>query len=148
MYYDIMSKYKVFDDSRHVAHKDTVSLGSLEENHQISTTWILNSGLKQSELHQLVIDITTFCIKHGLQVVADHSHHLKVTGIATNFNKAFLVSMRKYQKGNRVYHATPEPIQIPIEWDNKVLNILGLNTKPIARSYVKVATSNALSSTD
>jgi len=104
------------------------SLGTVEKDYQISTTWILNQSLSQKELDETIADITKYCHQHNLIVDPDHPYHLKVKGNASGFNKALMVNMRLFEKENHKYHATTTPIKIPVAWKDKVHNILGLDT--------------------
>lgn len=130
-----------FQDSKHVPAKETISLGALDKETTISTTWVLNQTLEQPELDQLVIDITVFALKHGLSVTAETPYHLKVVGPASAFDSALNVSMTKFQSKAVTYHATESPIKILSEWGNKILDILGLDTKPIAYPHYQILQS-------
>ena len=111
------------------------SMGAVEKDHVISTTWVLNPSLSQKDLDKTVADITKFCQQHNLIVEPDHPYHLKVKGNASGFNKALMVNMQHFEKENHKYHATTTPIKIPTTWKDKVHNILGLDTQKIAKPY-------------
>lgn len=119
--------------TQHVTTRGLVrNIGPVENDHNISTTWILNPYLSKTELDETVADITKFCQQYNLTVEPYHPYHLKVTGSANSFNKALIVNMQYFDKDSHKYYATTTPIQIPIEWKDKVHNILGLDTQKIA----------------
>ena len=125
------SKYSI-PDSHHVINKDIVQLKTLDINHEISTTWILNRNLQKNQLDRIENEIVIYCKQYNLTVIPDHLYHLKVTGTITNFEKALDVKINNYQKNEHVYFASSIPIKIPIRWKGKVDDILGLNTEKIA----------------
>jgi kumamolisin len=132
--------------THHVPKANTKILGKLEDEHPISTTWILNRNLNNDELNGLVNEITNHCNQHGLNVTRDDTYHVKASGNSINFTNALNVQMNKYQDNTHAYHATSAPINIPHTWADKVHNILGLNTKKIAHPYFKknAASGNSL----
>lgn len=111
-----------------------VSIGKLEDDHQITTTWILNPTITEHQIKSLVNDLT----KAGLNTNRDSENHLKVQGSALNFNKLFNINLHKYQLDDHLFHASNTEITIPDILKDKVIHVLGLNTSRIARPYVHI----------
>jgi kumamolisin len=115
----------------------TKYLEKLDDYHNISTTWILNKNLNGQELNSLTNEIIEYSKKYNLEVHSDYPYHLKVIGKSVDFTNALEINLQKYQQNDHIYHATSELVKLPIEWEGKIDNILGLNTAKVARSYVR-----------
>ena len=135
---NIMSRNVVMG-SHHVPSTNVKLEGKLDDNHQISTTWILNKNLKEKELNQCISEIKTFCGMFGLSVSSNEKYHLNVTGNTKGFNRALQIQIHNYRDTDGdIYYASPYPIKIPSIWTGKLDNILGLNTQKIAHPYFHI----------
>jgi kumamolisin len=142
-----MSKY-IFYGSHHVPNALTKHLGKLDDNHQVSTTWVINQNLSNDDVNAFVNDVNNFCGQFGLSVQPIDANHLNVTGNAASFNQALKIQLNQYQtdvnyvNGQAVYHGHLTPLILPIQWKDKLDNVLGLNNHPIVHSYVKMANND------
>ena len=135
-----MSKQKqnhAIRGSGYIVRKKVQHLGKLDDNHEITTTWILNRNLDKYQLDNCIKEITTFCKTHNLTILSNFSYHLKIKGTSLNFAHALQVQINKYQNNDDIYHASLSPIKIPIQLKGKVVNIIGLNNEKIAHPYFK-----------
>jgi len=123
------------------------SHGILNEDHKITTTWILNKNLDKLGFKSLVNEITIYCGEHNLEIKENPDRHLSVTGTSKNFEKAFNVKMELFLNNDHVYHASSEPIQFPVTWRGKIENILGLNTNKVSHFYAKKDSASRAAST-
>lgn len=130
------------------------------DTHIIETLWVLNSEMSPSTLNELMISINLFCRAHNLSITTRDTrdthdtrdvYHLTVSGSAGDYSKAFNTSISKYVdhvnedhvnennvNGDNVnmYHkCDTETLDIPYEWQDKVMCIMGLDNYPRFRAY-------------
>ena len=112
-------------------HAKHTSLGKLDEDTLLSTTWILEPNLSSEDENA----VRSYCASHGLSVEKIHPDHLKVSGKASSFNTALSANLEKFSDTNAVFHAPISDLSIPASLKGKVHNVLGLNSRPVARPY-------------
>jgi len=116
-------------------------LGKLNDDQEISTTWIINRDLDELQRGSLLNDVTNFCKQFNLSIEQVDNYHLKVTGSASSFNQAFKIQLNQYEThestfgGKTVYHGNLTPLMVPVQWKDKIDNILGLDNTPVTHPY-------------
>lgn len=123
-------------DSHYRPKRSVSCVGKLNDDHEISTTWVFNRDLRKKALQRCRDVAREYCISHDLNCVTIDDRHINITGNAKQHTKAFGVNLEKYQDGDHIFHGTTEPIKIPEELKDQVENVLGFNTHKIARPYV------------
>lgn len=124
--------------SKYIPTNDTSLIGKLNDDHQITTTWILNNELTDDELNNFIIEFTQVSINNNLSVSNIDKYHYKVTGNPSDYNNLLQVNLQKYEKNNILFNGASKSIKIPNTWENKINNILGLNNDKIAKPYFHV----------
>lgn len=132
----------IIPNSHYSPKSNTIELDPISDDFEISTTWIINNKLPGQKLNKFVYEVRVFCKQNNLIVQKIDNHHLKVTGSTRNINKALQINLQKYTDFGHIYHASKQPISILKSWNNKLVNILGLNTDKIAFPYCKIAQRN------
>lgn len=99
----------------------------------ITTTWILSKTI----LYTTVYEIIEECERHGLTVEHGFSLHIKVRGLGASFDNFLGTDLHNFNCGECEYRAPKSSIKIPLKWKDDVLNILGLDTYPIAKPHVQ-----------
>jgi kumamolisin len=104
---------------------------SFDNNKIIDATIILKDGVNQQDVKQI------------LNTLVDHkftTHHvgnvIKIAGTAESYNK-FGVSFRNVTINGKQHHTHDNKMSLPDHMKDKVVTILGLNSTPFLRSYVK-----------
>jgi kumamolisin len=99
----------------------------LSDNEQLNVIFILNVEiLSNPDIVLLVTDIKAYCEKYNLNISPYpyiSKGHIQVTGSVIDFKNAF--GVEKYAPN--LYHTLGNNTYIPIDWKNKVVNILGLD---------------------
>lgn len=106
-------------------------------DHVVSSTIILNRSLSPSELSQVRSDVHTYCQYYDMSTSDIDPYHIRAVGTSRQHANAFKVNMVNIKTDKGLHHETTKPISIPASWKDKVQNILGYDTKQIARPYFK-----------
>jgi len=117
----------------HIKDERTDNLGKLDDDHVISTTWTLSND-STNKLQNQLNDILAFCKDNNLNV-EQKAGHLKVLGKAADYSKALQIEINRFSKDGSIYHANLNKPQIPSQLSGVIDNILGLNTKKIAKPH-------------
>ena len=120
-------------------HHETITgtiQGKVSDGDFIGTTIILSRTLSVSELSQLRSDVHAYCRYQGMTTSDIDDHHIKAIGTAKQHTTAFKINLVHVQLPNgNVHHETTKPISVPAAWKDKVINILGYNTKQITKPH-------------
>src|SRR5579872_1290295 len=120
-------------------HRETITgttLGKVPDDHSISITIILSRTLTPQELTQVRSDVHTYCQSQGMTTSDIDPNHIKATGNVKQHTSAFKLNLIHVQTPNgKTHHESTQPISIPATWKDKVENILGYNTKQIAKPH-------------
>lgn len=108
-------------------------------SHVIETLWVLNNTLSNETLDELLASITEFCAINNLTIVSKpDQYHLTVSGTADDYSKAFNTSLSNYQLDNNdnvYYTCDTETLDVPHDWKDKVISIMGLDNYPCFHTY-------------
>lgn len=133
--------------SKFIPRPKTKHLSKLNDTHKISSIFVLGADCTEADVNEII----DYCSHNGLTAIKDDSNHIMVSGFAKDFNKMLQIEIQLFLNGNaKPFHAPVDDIQIPQRWENKIVGILGLNTRPILRTYYKMETvqSRALTTFD
>lgn len=109
------------------------SLGKLDGCHLITTTWILNENISYAKVNEIILE----CEKNKLVAVHNTSGNITVSGCTTDFDNFLKTDLHKFSSEHKEFHAPNSNILIPQKWQNDIVNILGLDTYPIAKPYIQ-----------
>jgi PKD repeat protein len=117
---------------RHIPTDKTIHIGKLDDTY-ITTTWIINRELQKTELDDIILQIINFCDIHKLEFKKIDQYHLNISGSSNKISNALSTDFSKYNNNGDIYYGINRDILLPIEWTNKIINILGLNSNKIAQ---------------
>lgn len=131
----------VLPGTYHYPNPRTRHLGKLNDDYPISTTWIINRNLDDTQRGNFVNEVTNFCKQFNLSLEQIDKNHLRVDGNAINFNQALKIQLNQYETdenhftGKTVYHGNLTPLMIPSQWKDNLENIIGLDNFPVSHPY-------------
>lgn len=115
--------------------------------HYLTTTWVLNQDLSHDEYSRTKVDITNSLQNAGL-IVADNKHSLEVCGYFKDLQKVVNTTLEhQYEEDGHEYITPVTDVQIPKEWKDGVVHILGLHTRRLSRAFNYVLSPKAVSGT-
>lgn len=120
--------------SKFIPYPKTSHLKKLNDDHNILATFILDRNCTSGDI-EMIID---YCTKNNLSA-ARRNGNIIVSGSAADFNKLLQIELQTFTDDDaRKYHAPMDDIRIPIQWQNKVTDILGLNTRRVVDPCFKL----------
>lgn len=121
--------------AKFIPNSKTILVNKLADEKLITTTWVLSERI----LYSTVTDLIQECHENGLIANHDLPLHIKVSGPSVNFDKFLGTDLHNFicSGGTCVHYAPKSSIKIPLKWKDDIVNILGLDTYPIAKPYVQ-----------
>jgi kumamolisin len=88
--------------------------------------------------------IESFAHHFGLSIVSTDKNRriIKLHGSASQMQKAFHVTLDKYQSNHQTFIGRSGPISVPLFLKNSVQGVFGLDTRPIATPKLRIKDSN------
>lgn len=123
-HYTLNTRHKPLQTERHI--------GILNKEQNIPTTWILNRKLSNNELQKTINDLTIFCNSYHLNIQKIDSYHVQISGTCGNLSKALNIEFHQYSDNGNIYYGAINDVTLPIEWKDRIENILGLSTNKVA----------------
>lgn len=120
-----------------VKRKQPLDLPSLQGRHLSRTEFTNNYAASAEAFDQL----RSFAAQHGLSVDEDASsldrRTLVLTGTAAQMQQAFGVQLRQVEHDGRHYRIHMQPVSMPQDCASMVDAVLGLDTRPQAKSHLR-----------
>lgn len=135
-----LKRLRGLDDLDNQLRDADLDTETVDDSRIIETLWVLNNEMTPSTLNELMISINLFCRAHNLTTRDDNASdtcHLTISGSVGDYSKAFNTSISKYNgDGTAEYHqCDTETLDIPYEWQDKVMCIMGFDNYPRFHTY-------------